>query len=453
MTLIQSNTRAEYNLSDMSDLHRLWWAEFGDTYEVVARLVAIVAAATCLWLYNGWVLGLVWALCYIAVLGVAYSALRSADPSRPSAWVIGIGSFITSALIFISLPLYLVTSSDVVLAFCGAFGLIGLGLFTLFRKDTPAIIQPFDIAMGWITVGVVAITYVPGQASWAAQGIMIFLCLVVGGYFTHTLISSRTARVELRQAALRQQDVEKREAVSRISGGFAHDFNNILTVLQGSLELYQVAHDGPERDALVNDARIAGARATGLVSQLLAFSRRAPLEARAHEAGIVIHELASLARRRLPESIQINTRVVTEAVNVLADPDGLQSALLNLLMNAKDAIDGRGVITVAVDLVHGPAIGAGTAPVDDPVGGHLMFSVADDGPGIPPAVLARATEPFFTTKTAGKGSGLGLAIALGFAEQSGGTFHIKTSDSGTIAALHLPIAHGAADSQGQRTEH
>lgn len=444
MTIIHPSDLTQRRMSDMSDVDRLWWSQFGNRYELTARVLAIAAGGIGIWLYDGSVLGPFWALMYFIALGVSFFVLRPADPTHPTAWAVGMVSYFAIASIFASLPIYLLASPDPVLMFCGAFGLITLGAFTLLREEPPAIIQPLDIAIAWIGIGVAGFTQIPGNPSLAAQAIMTLLSIVAGGYYTLAVISVRAVRVELRDAARQGQEAQKMEAIGKLSGGIAHNFNNILTVLQGSLELYHEVPSGPERDALVNDARSASARATGLVAQLLAFARRAPLEPRAHDAGGVVDALAATAHHVLPDGMQLDTRQMAQSVDVLADPDGLQAALMNLLLNARDALDLGGSITLAVDLTQGPAAEASSAPAETAIGAHLRFSVADDGTGMAPEVLASAFDPFFTTKPKGQGSGLGLPMAMGFAEQSGGALRVKTNDDGTTVALHLPIAHGAS---------
>lgn len=440
MSTIHSNDLTSRRLSDMSDIDRMWLAEFGQPVEVVVRIVAIAVAGVGLWAYNGWLAGPIWAASYLSLLALCYFTLRPENPFNPVQWAIGLASESALSITFAALPIFVLASDDPVLLLCGALSMVTLAIFTLMREEPPAIIQPVDIAIMWAAILVVWIGHVAGHATLGGQAIMTLTCVVGGGYYTSALISSRTMKESLRHGAQKLQNEQKLAAIGDLSGGIAHDFNNILTVLQGSLELYHEVPAGPEREALVSDARTASARATGLVAQLLAFARRAPLDPRAHSAGPAVDTLAKTARGMLDDHVVLDTRTMADPVMVMADPDGLQAALLNLVLNAQEALDRSGSINVAVDLCLGPATEARSAPAETTIGAHLRFSVADDGPGLAPEVLVKALDPFFTTKPAGKGSGMGLPMALGFAEQSGGALRIKTSDDGTTVALHLPIA-------------
>lgn len=440
LTFSISSDQAERRLSDMSDLHRIWASEFGNPFEVAARVLVMIAAGYGIWAYSGWWSGPIWVLGYLAATMLIYFTLRPSNPDHPAAWAFGVGSFFLSTAVFISFPLYAIAMGDAVLQFCGAMGVITFCVFSLYREETPSILQPFDIALGWTAIFVVAATFIPDQTSFAAEAVMVLLCAVAGGYYTLALIVTRSTQAELRNTVQRHLTTREMEAVGRLSGGIAHDFNNILTVLQGSLELYHVVPPGPERDILVEEAHEASQRASTLVSQLLAFARRAPLDPRALEATKLLSEIAGQSRALLPDGVSLEIRTLQHSAYVLADPDGIRAALMNLLRNALDAIGSRGTVTLAVDLCKGSAQVANCIPANDPAGAHLRFSVADDGPGMTPEVQGRALEPFFTTKPVGKGSGLGLSMVLGFAAQSGGALQIQSSDDGTIVSIHMPIA-------------
>ncbi|MEJ6391683.1 ATP-binding protein [Gymnodinialimonas sp. 2305UL16-5] len=435
-----SSTRPDRRLEDMPDLERLWWSEFGNPIEFAIRSAAIMICAVGILYYAGWIYGPIWALAYFSTQVITFNVLRSATPERRLTYVIGIGAYMTSTAIYVSLPLSLIASGDPTLAFCGTLGALALAVFVIYRDEPPRPVHCFDIALIWSCLAMALAFYVPGVDDVVAQAIMIMLGSIVGGYYTLALITNRRTRQELRQAAQRGVEAQKMEAIGRLSGGIAHDFNNILTVLQGSLELYHVVPDSAERHALVGEAQQAGKRAAGLVAQLLAFARRAPLEAQVLEAGAVIDEIAAMARRLLPESITVIRQVAPGRHYILADPDQLSSALLNLILNARDAMAGRGTITLSAELWPGPA----TAPAATRLRGgnlhHLCLSVADDGPGMDAETQARALEPFFTTKPVGQGSGLGLPMVKGFSEQSGGSLDLVSGPDGTVVSLHLPVA-------------
>lgn len=423
-----------------SDLDQMWETEFGDRREMVLRIIGISSGGLALWIYDGAIVGPVWAAVYFVSLCTSYLLLRHRTGAEPRKTLACYATFIFSLCTYLSLPIYVMITGDPLMVFCGAMALIAYAVFALYRPAPPGLLGHIDIVIAWVLSAVAAITFLPLATSIFPQMIMLFLCAMMAIYYSMSVRQTRAARANFQKAADRSLEAQKMEAIGRLSGGIAHDFNNILTVLQGSLELYHEVPEGPERDALVKEARDAGTRATALVAQLLSFARRAPLETRCHDANALVAELHTLAQRLLPAGVDLHLRDVEGSAWVLADSNGLHSALLNLILNANDAMNGRGAITLAVDMVAGPAAEANSGPAQCPGDAHLCFSVADDGPGMPPEVEQRAMEPFFTTKPVGKGSGLGLSMAMGFAEQSGGALRIKTGPDGTTASLHLPIA-------------
>lgn len=408
--------------------------------EVWPRVFSVSAAAIGLWLYSGEFSGPIWAVLYLAGLFASYFTLRPANPDRTLSIWIGFASHAYIALVFASLPLMLIASDDMVLAFCGIFGIVGLGAFTLFNKDLPVVAQLLDVAIGWAAIAIVAVKFIPASPTLAAQGVMTLLCLVVGGYYTLALLTARAVRVDMRAEVQRENAAREIAAVGHLSGRIAHDFNNILTAVQGSLELYHEVPTGPEKDALVDEAREASKRATKLVSQLLAYAQRAPKNPVSQPVEAVLDDVVGVMRHRLPEAVDLDVRLADQAVHVIADHEALRSALLQVLFNAAEAVGHQGTIVVAADMAQGAAIDARSTISDDPTDAHVRFSVSDDGPGMSPDVLHRATEPFFTTKTVGRGSGLGLSMASGFAGQAGGALRTKSSELGTIVSLHLPLA-------------
>lgn len=450
MTTSNSNSRTANRLTELSDLERLWLAEFGQPVELIVRIAMIALGALALWFYEGSVLGPMWALAYLSLLALCALTLAPAKPHAPGAWLAALASHSALSLTFAALPIYLISSADPVLIFFGVLAIASLAIFTFHREEPPAFIQPLDIGIIWIALLVAWMAHIPADLSVLAKVTVTLPCLVAGGYYTSALITTRAARAELRRTALAQQQAQRMEAIGKLSGGIAHDFNNILTALQGSLELYHEVPQGHERDALVEEAREASARASAVVSQLLSFAGRAKLTPQPLDANQMVEEVAAAARAMLPDGIALEIRLASEPVKVLADPTLLAAAMNNLVANAREALGkpntpgAQGTITVAVDIAKGPARKGCSAPAEEVSGAHLRFSVADDGPGMDQDVCARAVEPFYSTKPAGQGSGLGLSMALGFAQQSGGTLKIKTDTAGTTAALHLPLASDQA---------
>jgi signal transduction histidine kinase len=219
----------------------------------------------------------------------------------------------------------------------------------------------------------------------------------------------------------RSKQAEKMEAVGRLAAGVAHDLNNLLTAIEGhaSILLAEIPEDDRLRDD-VEEIRSAGRRAANLTWQLLAFSRKQKLEERRIDLVRAARELQSMLVRLVPERIDFRIEAGTGEIVVRADPSQLQQVLMNLVVNAVDAIDEAGSITVSIDAKDVTSAGAEEIPWDIEVGPYARVTVRDTGHGMDPEVLSRIFEPFFTTRAEGHGTGLGLAMVYGVVKQSGG---------------------------------
>ncbi len=242
--------------------------------------------------------------------------------------------------------------------------------------------------------------------------------------------------LEITRAQLAQ--AQKMEAVGQLTGGIAHDFNNVLQAVTGNLELIRrrVRDDRPDVARLAGNALDAAEKATGLTSQLLAFARRQRLDPQPLDPAEVVDGIRGLLARTVGERIALQVEAEPDVGACLADRNQLESALLNLAINARDAIAGAaGTLTISLRSERVTAASEGWPPD----GEYIRIAVRDDGPGMPEEVRRRAFEPFFTTKAPGKGTGLGLAQIHGFAHQSGGTVLIESvPGQGTEVAILLP---------------
>ncbi|WP_395852996.1 ATP-binding protein [Cystobacter fuscus] len=244
---------------------------------------------------------------------------------------------------------------------------------------------------------------------------------------------------------------QKMEAVGQLTGGIAHDFNNLLSGILGSLSILQKRLELGQVDQApryINAAMASVNRAAALTHRLLAFSRRQPLEPRPVEAHALIVSLEELMRRTIGPSIQLEVRPAEGLWHTLCDPHQLENALLNLVINARDAMPSGGRLTLETENTRMEA-GDPTAPRDLAPGAYVRIRVTDTGSGMPPDVIARAFEPFFTTKPLGQGTGLGLSMIYGFAKQSEGHVRIDSEvDRGTSVTLFLPRFVGEAPEEG-----
>ncbi len=252
-------------------------------------------------------------------------------------------------------------------------------------------------------------------------------------------VEERTAQLRHNEEALRQS--QKMEAVGQLTGGIAHDFNNMLTGIIGSLELLRrrVARGKlDDLDGLIDLGVTSANRAAGLTHRLLAFSRRQSLDSKSVSLNELVTSMGELLQRSINESITLEMRLTDELWTAEADPNQLESALLNLVINARDAMPGGGKLVVEttnrrLDNVFTAAYGTLTP------GDYVELSVSDNGCGIPESVIGRVFDPFFTTKPIGQGTGLGLSMIYGFARQSHGhvTIHSEVG-KGTTVSLFLP---------------
>jgi PAS domain S-box-containing protein len=259
-----------------------------------------------------------------------------------------------------------------------------------------------------------------------------------------TAEKAATDRLKATEEALRQS--QKMEAVGQLTGGIAHDFNNLLTGIVGSLDLMQTRLDQGRTENVsryINAAMTSANRAAALTHRLLAFARRQPLIPKSVDANALVVSLEDLLRRTIGETIDLDIVASAGLWCTLCDPNQLESALLNLAINARDAMPGGGKLTIRTANAPIDGIDADT-PALLP-GDYIRIEVSDTGTGMSPEVAARAFDPFFTTKPIGQGTGLGLSMIYGFARQSNGHVLIDSKlGAGTSVKLYLPRHDGDA---------
>ncbi|WP_236192903.1 ATP-binding protein [Pseudomonas glycinae] len=256
-------------------------------------------------------------------------------------------------------------------------------------------------------------------------------------------VEERTAQLRHNEEALRQS--QKMEAVGQLTGGIAHDFNNMLTGIIGSLELLRrrLARGRlDDLDSLIDLGVTSANRAAGLTHRLLAFSRRQSLDSKAVQMNDLVQSMGELLQRSLNESIQLDMRLHKELWVAEADPNQLESALLNLVINARDAMpDGGNLVVETGNQVLERDFTDAYSNLEP--GDYVVLRVTDNGCGMPESVINRAFDPFFTTKPIGQGTGLGLSMIYGFSKQSGGHVSIDSKiDEGTTVRLYLPRFKG-----------
>jgi signal transduction histidine kinase/CheY-like chemotaxis protein len=262
-------------------------------------------------------------------------------------------------------------------------------------------------------------------------------------------VSLRYDVTDLKTRELELQQAHKMEAVGQLTGGVAHDFNNLLTVMLGNVELLKryVAPVGKPIQ-LIERTIAAGERGAALTQRLLSFSRRQTLQPRPTDLNALVQGLHDLLQRAVGESVQMQVRLHAGLWAVHTDPAQLENALLNLVLNARDAMPTGGTLTIETD--NALLDGAYARSHNVRAGEYAALSVSDTGVGVPADVIERVFDPFFTTKEIGKGSGLGLSMVYGFIQQSSGHVRLFTEEGrGTTVCLYLPRTEQAAVAPGR----
>jgi signal transduction histidine kinase/ActR/RegA family two-component response regulator len=271
----------------------------------------------------------------------------------------------------------------------------------------------------------------------------------------HQLASDLERRVEERtaqhaEAVAQLHEAQKLETIGQLTGGVAHDFNNLLTPITGALDLLQrkYADDDPRSGRLIANALLAADRAKTLVQRLLGFARRQTLETQPVDVGELLAGMRDLIASSVGPTIELHLRQAPDLPAALADPNQLELAILNLCVNARDAMPGGGPLAIVADEV---AVGPGS-PLRLSPGLYVHLSVIDAGCGMDAETLARAVEPFYSTKETGRGTGLGLSMVHGLAAQLGGGFVLASEPGqGTRADLYLPVSSQAGQAGRRRT--
>ncbi len=275
---------------------------------------------------------------------------------------------------------------------------------------------------------------------------------MIGAYqFVYDVTERLRDQERLEEATARVHEMAKLETLGQLTGGVAHDFNNLLTPIVGALDVLKRRHESDTRSArLISGAMQAAERASVLVQRLLSFARRQHLETRAVDVGTLVGGLRDMIQRSIGPHINVQLDIAPDLPAARIDPNQLELAVLNLAVNARDAMSGGGMLAIRIDTrSRGAGSGDGLAP-----GSYVRVAVSDSGVGMDPDTLKRAVEPFFTTKGHGKGTGLGLSMVHGLAAQSGGALRLRSQPGeGTTAELWLPVAEGGAEAAlGRHTD-
>jgi two-component system, cell cycle sensor histidine kinase and response regulator CckA len=424
-------------LDHRKEIDRLFSVEYGNLPELVFRFIAILLAGIALYVYTGWIAAPIWLLLFF-LSHLGYFVLLRTRPdvcSDRDTRIVAIG-FLVMLVAYMWLPAVLITMDDDAMQFSAMAAFGSILVFLVRRSDALLLMLWGEIAILALSVVLIVAIIVPAISSHVAQGVTVISAVGFLGYSAQMMYNGRRQRLDAEAAVAQTIQAQKLQAVGQLAGGVAHDFNNILTVILGNLELYELVGTETEKSDLVRNSHVAAMQAATIVRQLLTYSRKSALNDGAISAVHIMEKVQSLTVRLIPSSIQIHFPPPPNAL-IRADEALLIAAIINLMANARDAMPKGGRITLKMDQVR---LDNSEVMTDGHVllpGSYVVIAVIDTGTGIPDNILERVLEPFFTTKAVGAGSGLGLAMVAGFARNSGGGLQIQSTSAGTSVLIYL----------------
>ncbi|MCH2167591.1 MAG: ATP-binding protein [Oceanicola sp.] len=406
-------------------------ADFGAPFELILRYSAIVILGSIVAITADLPVTWLWLLCYAITEGMYFLQLRQAlhHPSTSNMRLALLGYMVT-ATTFVAFPMVCTHLDNPTLLAAAVAAQVGMVFYTFWRPRISQPIAIYDILMVFGLAVNAAIAFWDITTDPWAHFVFTSVLLVAAVYYAMTIHRNLSLYNEWEERRLRAAETMKAEALGRLVGGVAHDFNNILTVVIGNLELHKEVPPGPERDVLLEEAHEAALRAARLTGQLLAYGRKAPLTPTVASLQAHVDAVEPLLRRLLPASVALDIRIPASIQHVALDRAQFTAALLNLVSNAADALGTRrGKIWIKAWPVR-----------EDSQQKEFALSVIDTAGGLPPEIEADVLEPYFTTKPIGSGSGLGLPMVNGFAEQSGGRLILQNRPGeGLAVTLILPM--------------
>ncbi len=414
-------------------------ADVGSKTELILRFSVVGFGALFMTLATARYEIAIWLTAFLLTNGYyswRLSRIRTPVSQRQYVWLTAL--FALSVTLYTSCAVYLFLIGTPALVTIAIAALIAQALFNISRHRKSGLLMVYDTA---IVAGAGLFFGLSNMASTAGGFAeqMVIVVSTVGVCTYYVIAQLRKIQIHNALHASRQEaaQTQKMRAVGQLTAGVAHEFNNLLTVIRGNVELAQLSNGaGDFRDRLA-DAIKAADRADALTSQLLSLSRKARLEAAEVDLPAFWQGFNTILPRITPASITVEVAVSAHAQTLYCDPNQLEVALINLTINARDALGGQGRIWID----SRPASASDLAKLGvDPAIPLGIVAVHDNGPGIPAYLLQQVVEPFFTTKGVGKGTGLGLPMVKGFCEQSGGAFLIESDASGTSATMALPVA-------------
>lgn len=439
-TSMDQVSKGERKMRDVQGvLDDLYVSEYRDSIDTTMRLVGATFGGLLLYLHTGWLISIFWPIAYYVAHGVQWLFLRMKRTSinQKDAYIAEF-LFIVVHVSFLWLPTYLAATPDLHLSLVGMAVFVATAMYHTKRLDTSRWLVIAQIVVFGIALAFIGVSQIIRAPVFLVQ-VGLALVFVLATFYVSTAIwSAREQRIELLDAARRRAQEEKLAAIGRLAGGVAHDFNNALTIIKGNLELHEHMQSTQERDEVIDEAFSAAERAQSVVGQLLVYARKSPVSKTLVDLTQTLDEVRSLSKTLVPENIALSTHDPGHPIMARVDEQQLITALLNMIRNSIDAIQGQG--TIEIRLLHSEARPRQTQSGDSnqPQSGMVYLEVEDDGQGILDDLLPSVTEPFFTTKDVGKGTGLGLSMVNGFVEAHNGELLLESNAGGTRITLAIP---------------
>lgn len=427
---------------DLTRLKRFDAVDKADRHIRIALIVLVVMTVYATLGYHGF---MALFACYL-VASYGYGTLLYFLPSRVPRHIFltVLGLSFALNVVWITGAVSLWLSDQPLLRFGAIIGLYALMINALTaRRDVPhlAIADAAAVLFGCVILPFTSYFWRGDSVEALVVGVTALLSF---GFFLFRLNLIDRQRRSAVAAQRKEAERARMSALGRLTGGVAHDFNNMLTVIAGNLELLRQSDCPLDREELILQAHAASQRAADITGQLLAFSRQAVLMPRPIAPSASLKGIKKMMRHVLPADISLHFEIQPDLPEIIVDPAQLETVMLRLCLNAKEAMPAGGHLDIMVakyDGSHGKFSGRQSALAD---GDYVQFCVADSGVGISPDVLDQVCEPYFSTKSREEASGLGLAMTKGFVEQSGGTLHIDSAIGvGTRVSLFFPAAADA----------
>ncbi|MEL6736375.1 MAG: ATP-binding protein [Pseudomonadota bacterium] len=423
------------------EIDRLKILEASSSTDVLVRMIGIPVGAILHHLYTGEAIAFVWCTLYIALYMICRRYLLSFGPE-----VTGLQQFSVHGMIalltvaYLWLPTWMLLSPDRNLALAGAALVMSQLVHLVHRGDTSLhLIRGLTLAVFGTMFGLLIFILPQITHPVALVGILLSWTALIF-YLAQSLMAARRRILAENEAKSQSYQAQKLAALGQLAGGIAHDFNNILTAISGNLELYKHLPSQEEKDAAIASAEEASARAASIVRQILVYARKSPVEAKRVDANAPVESIQGLADHLVPSSIELTIKPLEFPQPVLIDSDQFVTALMNLVLNAVDAIPNSGHISLTVSLRHVSKRLRVLGGRKIEKGGYVVYKISDTGSGIPDDLLDRVADPFFTTKPVGKGTGLGLSMVASIAEEAGGGLEITSSPGGTSVSIFVPVS-------------